>query len=61
MYTSDMEKIRGKEATFTAVVAAKVEPETSDAMSQLARANHRSKSAEARLAILRHIEREKAA
>jgi predicted transcriptional regulator len=47
-----------RKLVYTTVVATKVEPETNDALGRLARTNHRSKSAEARLALIRHIERE---
>ena len=51
-----MSNPKGSEATYTAVVATKVEPETRDALKDLARKNHRSASAEARLALIKHIE-----
>ena len=56
VYTSGMGLIPGREATYTAVVATKVEPATREALKQLARSNHRSASAEARIALLRHID-----
>ena len=53
-----MSTSQGSEATYTVVVATKVEPDTRDALRLLARSNHRSASAEVRLALLRHLDAE---
>jgi plasmid stability protein len=53
-----MSTSQGSEATYTVVVATKVEPDTREALRLLARSNHRSASAEVRLALLRHLDAE---
>jgi hypothetical protein len=53
-----MSTSQGSEATYTVVVATKVEPDTRDALRLLARSTHRSASAEVRLALLRHLDAE---
>ena len=58
MFT-DMET-QGNGKAFTEVVATRVEPTTKDGLKKLAKLKQTSESAEARNAIVRHIEREAA-
>ena len=50
----------GTGEVLSVVLATKVEPDTERKLRKLAKANHRSRSAETRLAVLNHIEREAA-
>ena len=55
-----MENTQGSEQRHRIVVATKLEKEKDEALRAIARANRRSRSAEAEDALLRHIEREAA-
>lgn len=55
-----MSNSQGSDQDRRVVVATKLEKEAEEALKVIARANRRSRTAEAEVALLRHIEREAA-
>jgi predicted transcriptional regulator len=55
-----MSNSQGSDDSRRVIVATKLEKEANEALKAVARANRRSRSAEAEVALLRHIEREAA-